>query len=112
MEQHAKNKSTGYCAMACRKGLAAGGLNTNGHPPDAKGYGPFLQKLGASVVPGKNYTPEKGDIVVFGGNKAHPYGHIEVYTGKGWVSDFKQHSMIPYYSDVPPHTIYRFPNDQ
>ncbi|MGH9406013.1 MAG: hypothetical protein ACRD3D_09290 [Terriglobia bacterium] len=63
-------------------------------------------------MPNKDYKPEKGDIVVFGGNKSHPYGHIEVYSGKGWVSDFKQHSMIPYRSDVPSHTIYRFPDDQ
>lgn len=112
MDQNAKNKSTGFCAMACRKGLAAGGLNTSGHPADAKDYGPFLVKNGASVVPNKGYKPEKGDIVVFEGNKSHPYGHIEVYNGKGWVSDFKQHSMIPYRSDVPPHTVYRFPDDQ
>jgi RHS repeat-associated protein len=112
MDQHAKNRSQHTCAAACRRGLEAGGLDTKGHPVDAGDYGPFLLKHGASVVPNKGYKPERGDVVVFDKNKAHPYGHIEGYNGKGWVSDFKQPSMIPYRSDVPSYTIYRFPDDQ
>lgn len=87
-------------------------MDTKGHPADAGDYGPFLLKHGASVVLNQEYKPEEGDIVVFSKNKAHAFGHIEMYNGEGWVSDFKQHSMIPYRSDVPPHTIYRFPDDQ
>jgi len=63
------------------------------------------------VVSPKGYKPLEGDVVVFSKTPYHKYGHIEMYNGKGWVSDFKQHSMVPFFSQVPPHTIYRFPND-
>ncbi len=70
-----------------------------------------MEAPGGQVTTRYSYNPTQAkDFVCLSGPPA--YGHIEVYTGKGWVSDFKQHSMIPYYSDVPPHTIYRFPNDQ
>jgi hypothetical protein len=39
----------------------------------------------------------------------HPYGHIEMYDGRRWVSDFMQHSFSPYRdaASTPPLTIYR-----
>ena len=110
MDAHAQAKSQGTCATACRKGMEAGGLDTKGHPVAAKDYGPFLTKHGASGVSGDNYKAQKGDIAVFGGNDSHPYGHIEVYDGKQWVSDFKQNNYSPYRTDVPDSTVYRFPN--
>lgn len=38
MDKHANSSSQGKCAMACRKGFEAGGLDTTGHPVDAKDY--------------------------------------------------------------------------
>jgi RHS repeat-associated protein len=110
MDEHAKSSSTGKCAAACRKGLEAGGLDTAGHPADAKDYGPFLTKHGAEAVSGDNYKPQKGDVAVFQGNDSHPHGHVEIYDGKQWVSDFKQKNFSPYKSDPPPSTVYRFPD--
>ena len=40
------------------------------------------------------YIPEKGDIVVFPKVANHPYGHIAMWTGSQWVSDFKQRNII------------------
>jgi hypothetical protein len=108
VDSHAGCKSGGQCAKAIRKGLEAGGLDTKGRPTDAKDYGPFLVKHGAENVPDKNYTAQKGDIAVFEGNKQHPHGHIEVYDGKQWVSDFKQKNYSPYRTNVPDSEIYRF----
>jgi RHS repeat-associated protein len=110
MDEHAKSSSTGKCAAACRKGLEAGGLDTAGHPADAKDYGPFLTKHGAEAVSGDHYKPQKGDVAVFQGNDSHPHGHVEIYDGKQWVSDFKQKNFSPYKSDSPPSTVYRFPD--
>ena len=111
MDKHARKHSHGRCAAYVRKGLEAGGFNTAGHPADAKDYGPFLKKLGASSLPAKDQKFEKADIEVFAGNKAHPFGHVAAYDGKQWVSDFKQMHFSPYLKDTPPSTVYRFPGD-
>ena len=42
----------------------------------------------------ENYIPEKGDIVVFPKVTNHSYGHIAMWTGKQWVSDFKQKTFL------------------
>jgi hypothetical protein len=111
MDDHAESGSQGKCAKYCRQGLEAGGLNTDGRPMLAKDYGPFLRKLGASAVPDDNYIPQKGDLVVFDGNEYYPAGHLQVYDGTQWVSDFKQQRFTPYTDDTTPtSTIYRFPN--
>ena len=111
MDAHALTRSTHHCAMYCRLGLEAAGLNTADRPAsgDAGDYGPFLLKHGAQTVPQEGYTPQVGDVVVFSKTSQHPYGHIEMYDGRNWVSDFKQHSFSPYRDagSAPPYTIYR-----
>jgi RHS repeat-associated protein len=111
-DQHAEKGSLKECATYCRKAFEAGGVDTKGHPIDAKDWGPTLLKNGAAVVSQDGYTPQKADVAVFGGNDAHPSGHITIYDGKQWVSDFKQRNMSPYgTSSTPPVTIYRFPDN-
>lgn len=93
MNNNAHDHSTGRCAAYCRQGLEAGGLNTAGHPVDAKNYGPFLLQHGYRVVQGGNYfgNQQVGDIAVFQPAPGHSNsGHIETWTGNQWVSDFKQ----------------------
>jgi type VI secretion system secreted protein VgrG len=68
-------------------------------------------KNGAVVVSPDSYTPQKGDVAVFAGSDAHPHGHITIFDGKQWVSDFKQKNMSPYRTAAPPVTIYRFPDN-
>ena len=41
------------------------------------------------------------------GNPRHPSGHVQMYDGSQWISDFKQKHFSPYGSDVPRSTIYR-----
>ena len=36
----------------------------------------------------------KGDIVVFDSVTGHQYGHIAMWTGTEWISDFKQKNII------------------
>ena len=40
------------------------------------------------------YIPEKGDIVIFPKVDNHHYGHIAMWTGEQWISDFKQKNII------------------
>jgi len=110
-DQHAEPHSLGKCAAYCRRAFEAGGVDTSGHPIDAKDWGPTLLKNGAAVISPDGYTPQKADVAVFAGSDAHPYGHITIYDGKQWVSDFKQRNMSPYRSGTTPVTIYRFPDN-
>ncbi len=111
MDAHALGQSSHHCAMYCRMGMEAAGISTRDRPRsgDAGDYGPFLLRHGAQVVSADAYTPQVGDTVVFDKTEQHPYGHIEIFDGHQWVSDFRQHSFSPYRdaSSTPPFTIYR-----
>jgi hypothetical protein len=111
MDAHALTRSSHHSAMYCRLGLEAAGLSTQDRPRSgaAADYGPFLLRHGPQVVAADSYTPQVGDTVVFDKTAQHPYGHIEMYDGQRWVSDFMQHSFSPYRdaARTPPFTIYR-----
>ena len=109
LDEHAQKRSIGQCAAYCRRACEAGGMDTVGHPVGAKDYGPLLLRNGATLVSPHSFVPIKGNVAVFAGSDVHPYGHIAVFDGSQWVSDFKQKNMSPYRSDTPPVTIYRFP---
>jgi hypothetical protein len=111
MDAHALTRSSHHCAMYCRMGMEAAGLETGDRPQsgDAGDYGPFLLRHGAQIVPLDSYVPQVGDVAVFDKTEQHPYGHIEMFDGRQWVSDFKQNSFSPYRdaASTPPFTIYR-----
>jgi len=111
MDAHALTRSSHHCAMYCRLGMEAAGLNTTDRPQsgDAGDYGPFLLRHGAQTVSQASYAPQVGDVVVFDKTTEHPYGHIEMYDGRHWVSDFMQRTLSPYRdaASSPPYTIYR-----
>lgn len=109
IDLHAEAASIGKCAAYCRRAFEAGGVNTSGHPIDAKDYGPLLLRNAATVLSLTGYEPAKADVAVFNGSDLHPHGHITVFDGAQWVSDFKQRNMSPYRTGAPPVTVYRFP---
>lgn len=93
----------GFCARGVKWALIKGGGYTNYvGPGSAKDAGPCLEKIGfvkvdSGTLPGKNPTDVRdGDIIVFsnkgvsgnGGGAIH--GHIQIYFGGTWYSDFKQ----------------------
>jgi hypothetical protein len=111
MDAHALVRSSHHCAMYCRLGMEAAGLNTSDRPRsgDAGDYGPFLLRHGAQTVSQAYYSPLVGDVVVFDKTSEHPNGHIEMYDGHHWVSDFMQRRFSPYRDSAssPSYTIYR-----
>ena len=111
MDAHALAYSSHHCALFCRLGMEAAGMSTADRPlsGDAADYGPFLLRHGAHVVPLNSYTPQVGDTVIFDKTAQHPNGHMEMYDGHHWVSDFMQHSFSPYRdaASTPSFTIYR-----
>ena len=110
LNANAQPKSTGYCAKYVRKAIEAGGLSTSGRPVSAADYDNFLPKLKFKIVNSTNYTPKKGDIVVINRFGTHKHGHIQMYNGNQWVSDFKQRNFWPgsaYRNNKPSYIIFR-----
>jgi hypothetical protein len=111
LDNHAGEVSTAQCALAVRRALESGGAVINPHPREAKAYGPYLTVAGFREIDTKKYVPAKGDIVVIqnyeGGD---PAGHIAMFNGSIWESDFKQRDMWagPGYREMKPdYKIYR-----
>ncbi|MEZ6877836.1 hypothetical protein [Enterobacter sp. KBR-315C3_2022] len=107
--QHAMSSSHSLCATFVRHALHAGGVNITGIRL-AKDYGPALESKGF-VALGAGQNLIAGDIIVIqpysGGNLA---GHIAIYDGSAWFSDFRQNDMWAgpgYRARRPPHKIYR-----
>lgn len=99
-------KSVGRCARYVRSMLEAGGMNTAGRPVSAYQYAGYLPKKGFKHIASLSTKSEQaawsnsnalpGDIAVM----AHgQHGHICMFTGKQWVSDFVQNNMWPYSGD-------------
>ena len=106
---NAHGRSQGLCALYVRKALKAGGCCTWGHPLSAKRYNDLLTALDFSKIPVNDYHPQRGDIVVFNVVAGHPYGHIAIWNGKQWVSDFFQKNFYvsPSYKRAHDYQIFR-----
>ena len=119
VDKHVLPKSTGNCATHIREGLQAGGAKVpviNSRYPNALGYGPVLTTNGFTPIdfdPSAD-LPQLGDTAVFqpfpGGN---PAGHVEVWDGHQWVSDWPQRRFWPSqdYEDNPNYQVYRAPSN-
>lgn len=106
--EHAEKKSVGMCALYVRKAIMTGGipLYMGG---DAWCYKYTLPILNFHQV-GKMSEREVGDIVVFQPIGGRKYGHIAIWNGNQWVSDFKQRNLIvhsDYLKEGADYTIYR-----
>ena len=113
MDAHAGKESQHACAHYVQLGLQAGGFDTSDRPANTKYshdwarlYGPFLRKLGADSISSDGYSHKKGqvgkeqigDIVVIQPVEGHnEAGHIAMWDGSQWVSDFFQQHLSPYH---------------
>lgn len=86
--EHAESKSVGLCALYVRKAINAGGIPLY-KCGSAWHYRYVLPILNFHQV-GKDAECEVGDIVVFQPIGGRKYGHIAIWNGTQWVSDFKQ----------------------
>ena len=102
---HSKSQMTSQhaCAKYVRMAIEAGGISTAGRPSWAWKYIDYLPNIGFEFI-GKitrdkmnSFSPQPGDIAVYqkNGNPSVP-GHICMWTGVEWASDFKQRNMIVY----------------
>lgn len=124
LQAHHKNppyvgaNKLGQCASYVRQAICAGGLKAFcGGGPDASSYGPVLTNnkfthvyqgtFSGSSASAFAYQP--GDVVVFQPVSGHSVGHITMYTGSGWISDFVQSNMSSNFNDYQGGTfdVYR-----
>lgn len=106
--QNAESKSQGMCALYVRKAIIEGGIPLY-VGSDAWTYKYVLPFLNFKEVKNSNNL-QIGDIVVFQPIGNRKFGHVAMWNGKQWVSDFKQRSMIvhsDYLNNKCIYNIYR-----
>lgn len=97
--------STGtYCSRAVTLALEAGGLKFE-RAKYGGNMGPYLLRAGWESLPDDTTNFQKGDICVIKGlgrrdKQGNPMGHICMYDGKQWVSDFYQRSWDVYHGQA------------
>jgi len=108
---HARSKSVGLCAKYVADALEAGGFKFTRQPSAylyrTKG---ILTGMGYREI-GKQSSYAKGDITVTDKNGAHEDGHIAMWSGHNWISDFVQKSEFVYSNNQPPVYYYRYSSD-
>ena len=90
--KNAADRSLKNCALYVNNALRAQGIRSSGNGVDVASN---LIKSGQGfhqVAYSKDYVPQIGDVMSMKSNSksGHNWGHVAIYTKKGWVSDFRQ----------------------
>jgi hypothetical protein len=117
LREHALPKSVKRCGEYTRKAIEAGGVTLVQHH-SAKDYGPSLTAVGFLALPNPPIGDYRlggryfvGDVAVIEAFEDHPHGHMQMYDGSSWISDFVQRDFWPgqaYRNTQPSFQIYRF----
>jgi len=99
--------SSQKCAKSIRLALESAGARFQSHPVAAADWGTTLMKIGYRQINPKFDAPKEGDIYIIDRTGKHVYGHIAGFTGKQWVSDFKQKSYDVYNEKGLTYKYYR-----
>jgi hypothetical protein len=91
---HAGKQSKCMCAWYCMRALQYGGCVQCPILP-AYAYDKLLPQLGFKQVSRENYKPLKGDISVLPQNQSTVFGHIAIWNGSQWISDYRQKTIYP-----------------
>jgi hypothetical protein len=109
LDARAQDKSLGRCAEYVRVAIEAGGVTLVRHT-SAKDYGDSLLGVGFSTV--SDGLSKAGDVAIIQPIAGHPHGHMAMFDGRIWVSDFKQYRGYypgPGYRKIkPPVSFYRY----
>lgn len=92
----AKAKTLGLCAKYVADALQYAGYKFLRQPSAylyaAKGV---MLSMGFTKMPeGTKYEP--GDVIVIDNFEGNPHGHIQIFDGRNWISDFLQRTDSPY----------------
>ena len=112
LDAQACARSLGRCAEFVRKSVEAGGVRLQ-RCASAKDYDASLRAAGFVAVQTDAFAA--GDIVVIGAIPGHPHGHMAMFDGTQWISDFRQlhgHYPGPGYRRLrPAFVVYRYGAD-
>lgn len=102
----ARTSSGGYAAKHIKEALMKAGYQFKA-PSYPKDYpAQVLPSIGFVEIK-KSVQRQAGDIIVFGATKEFKGGHIQIFDGANWISDFIQESYSPYTSGTPSYTVWR-----
>lgn len=111
LRSRASAVSQNRCAEFTRQAIEAGGITLN-RTNNAKNFGASLSRAGFAELP-PDAMLKAGDIVVIQPySEENPVGHMAMFDGSIWISDFRQRAMYPdpgYRTAQPPFTLYRMP---
>ncbi len=102
----AHGRSIGRCALYVRRALQAAGYSFTPQPSAYQYAHGTLASAGFVKIKNDGYVPQVGDIAVFNRTAKNPHGHIQIYDGNQWVSDFRQPKFSPY-SQHNGYTVWR-----
>ncbi len=102
----ALSRSIGLCAKYVRRALQAAGYSFTPQPSAYQYANGTLASAGFDKLSNDNYVPQIGDVAVFNRTAKNPHGHIQIYDGNQWVSDFRQPKFSPY-SQHNGYTVWR-----
>lgn len=104
--ENAKAESSGGSTKSIKNALVKAGYSFTA-PAAASDYpAKALPEMGFSAVD-NNSAWLVGDIMVFSSNKYYKNGHIQIYDGANWISDYIQPNWIPFPDNVPTFTLWR-----
>ncbi len=109
LQKNAGAKSQGKCAAFVRQAIEAGGA-TFQRTTYAKDFGPSLLQAGFRQISETGYKAQKGDVIVIQPYTGSTAGHVEMFDGAIWISDFKQSDEWAgpsYRKQKPARAIYR-----
>ena len=119
LNSRALERSKKRCGLYVGIAIQGGGLKIP--IQNVFNYKNVLPNFGFREVGITDYSPKKGDVVVFDRNSYHIWGHVAMYNGNQWVSDFKQgyiginqnypnagSGFIVYPRNCPPFTLFRY----
>jgi hypothetical protein len=107
LRKNAHKKSVGFAGKYVADALQYGGFKFTRQSSSYQYHkNGILRKMGFREIPkGK---PKTGDIYVQDNNKTHKHGHIAMYCGNQWVSDFFQKNDQVFKTDPGAIHYYRF----
>src|SRR5882724_9793590 len=102
LQQNASGrKSTRDCATFVRKAIEAGGVRLHLHQ-SAKEYKASLALAGFLSLGSAGGQHLPGDVIIIDPSSRHEDGHMAMYDGANWISDFVQKNMLHIYPDQTP----------
>ena len=106
--EHSHPKTLHMCAKYVADALYAGNLRFNAQPSAYLYHtNKILFNLGFKQI-SRPVLPQKGDVYVQNRTKSHVHGHMAMFSGQQWISDFRQNSDQVYSYDPGEIYYYRY----